>query len=247
MHMSQEKSDAYNKYVDFKGWNDCDFGFCSENKYKYYSSLIQHIAVSLPASASVLELGFGNGSFLGFCKRMKWQVVGIEVIESLVKLAKANGFSAYEGSSSDFRGKSFDLICAFDVLEHIATNQLVSFLGDLGKLMNASSYLLVSFPNGDSPFSLPNQNGDLTHLNFIGRSKLNQAALMADLRVAKYLGAQAYERQCRHDSVLRRMLLLSRRVARYGGSKIVEYLFLNPGNKVDFFSQNTIAILVKAR
>src|SRR5688572_23382443 len=43
----------------------------------------------LPANASVLELGFGNGEFLDWCRMARHRVCGVELIPELVERARA--------------------------------------------------------------------------------------------------------------------------------------------------------------
>ena len=46
--------------------------------------------------------------------------------------------------------------------------------------------MVLRFPEGASPLSMPNQNGDFTHVTYLTRSKLESLATTAGLRIVKY-------------------------------------------------------------
>ena len=67
---------------------------------------------------------------------------------------------------------SFDLVVAFDVLEHVPPAEALAFLRALLRVLRPGGCVLLRFPNADSPFGLAHQNADVTHLNTIGRGKV---------------------------------------------------------------------------
>ncbi len=162
------------EYLKYKNWNEDSFGFIGKNEKKKFSSELKRINRKLYSGMKILEIGFGNGGFLKYATSNKYDIVGLETNELLVKMAIEKGYDCYSADQLEkFLPQSFDLIVAFNVLEHIRQESLLSYLNSLNNLLKRGGRLLAVFPNGDSPLGLPNQNGDVTHLNFIGKGKIN--------------------------------------------------------------------------
>ncbi|MGF2880104.1 class I SAM-dependent methyltransferase [Acinetobacter johnsonii] len=177
----------YEYYLEWKRWGD-EFGYVSSHQSKYYDLELRDVIEILGKNnLRVLEIGYGNGSFLGYCFKKKWEVYGIEINEKLVDLAKGNGFNAYSslGSVPD---NYFDLIVAFDVIEHVSNDEIVPLLNNIKRKINKDGLCLFRFPNGDSPMGMKNQNGDLTHNNFIGSEKILQLCKISKLNLVKIRG-----------------------------------------------------------
>jgi len=115
-----------------------------------------------------LEVGFGNGEFLAYARDRGILVVGIDTNEALVDIARRAGFDAYAALSEVPLERLFDLVVAFDVLEHMAQDLIPRVLTDLRSRLRPGGVLIARFPNGDSPFSRASQYGDVTHQTVIG-------------------------------------------------------------------------------
>ena len=161
--------DYKDNYTYWKNWKAKDFGLLSNIEESYFNKELKKTQLKFSNRLNVLELGFGNGSFLTFCIKKKWDISGIEVNENLVSLASKKGINAKNGSLGNlFEDKSFDLIVAFDVLEHLTCIEIAEILKSMKKKLKSNGVILARFPNGDSPLGLKYQNGDITHKTFIG-------------------------------------------------------------------------------
>lgn len=87
----------YTEYDKWKGWDISTFGTFSIQEKNYYRKLFK--LFDSKNISSVLEIGFGNGLFMGYLKEQNISVDGIEIIDSLVEFALNSGFDAY----SDFQ------------------------------------------------------------------------------------------------------------------------------------------------
>lgn len=109
-------------------------------KFKLISDIIE------PGS-SILDIGCGDGTLLCYLRQEKdAKVLGIEISQKAVDLAKAQGVEVIRADITDdgFNlTKSFDYIIMTDVLEHLPNAEEV-MLKLKGKF---SKYLLVSLPN----------------------------------------------------------------------------------------------------
>lgn len=179
-------------YLQWKSWNNKNqFGHLKKNQEHYFDAEISRIKSKILINSKVLEIGFGNGSFLKYAKQNGWDIYGTEANEILVKIANENGFKAKLAEDiSSFDDYSFDLIVAFDVLEHIPQNLLPKFLLTVKRKLKSNGFFIARFPNADSPFGLKNQNGDITHLTNIGSGKIEYFASLTKMHIV-FIGGEA--------------------------------------------------------
>lgn len=102
-------------YTKWKNWDAEEFGLTSKENSLYYKKLFLKY---LSDTKNLLEIGYGNGSFLNWCKQKHLNVSGIEQDNTLLKRAKNKGYKVYK-SIAQLKGVKFDLIVLFDALEHI--------------------------------------------------------------------------------------------------------------------------------
>ncbi len=146
----------------------------------------------------ILEIGFGNGAFMGWAKSVNHQIIGVEENFILVEYAEKKGFVTYSNLNLVEKNYKFDLIVGFDVLEHIDAADLTDFLLALKSKLSKKGRMIFRFPNTESPLGLVYQNGDITHKNFLGVSKISQLCKIIDLEIV-CSGARLpwYERKIR--------------------------------------------------
>ncbi len=165
------------EYLDWKGWTAAGFARLTAGARRYFDAELRRTNLPLGAPLGVLEIGFGNGEFLAYARTRGWQIAGTELNPELVELARANGFHAIcAGSLGEFPDAGFDIVVAFDVLEHIPQASMLEFLHDVVRVLKPGGIFLARFPNGDSPFGLLTQNGDVTHVSVIGSGKVEYFA-----------------------------------------------------------------------
>jgi SAM-dependent methyltransferase len=167
-------------YVAWKNWGGAvpaGTSKCSPYDSRYYSMEIAK--TGLRRISDVLEIGFGDGVFLAYARERGWTVAGTEVNEVLVAQAQQAGFAVkLTRDASAYPSASFDLVVAFDVLEHIPQEQLPDFLRHIRDKLREGGVLLARFPNGDSSFGLAHQNADITHVTTIGSGKIEYLTKM---------------------------------------------------------------------
>jgi 2-polyprenyl-3-methyl-5-hydroxy-6-metoxy-1,4-benzoquinol methylase len=185
----------YDDYVAFKGWED-DAPAGSPDDF---AALLAFARKRPPYR--LLDIGFGRGDLLDWAKSQGIETHGVEIIPELVERAKARGHRARSGELSTLPAAQFDVIVATDVLEHLTVAQLQKMLADVRRLLKDDGVFIARFPNGQSPFSGPYQNGDLTHVLCLTPGAVRQLAGAAGLAMA---GAYNFRPKARGLSGLKR-------------------------------------------
>lgn len=147
-----------------------------------------HRLAGISPGRKLLEIGFGQGSHLHYCQSKGVTCVGIEQNKKGLELAAAAGLRVYLGDLDVLPATDnhFDVIAAFDVIEHVPLPELVAMMKSARKLLKDDGKVLLVFPNGASPFGRLHQHGDLTHVNAFNRSSLDQLGVMTGFRITAY-------------------------------------------------------------
>lgn len=227
------------EYQSWKDWDAGRFGQTTIENRRYFDDEFK--CFSLGPNVTVLEVGFGNGEFMGYCKQLGCEVLGTETNTALVELAKEKGFRAIRADQLDDIAKdSIDLIVAIDVLEHIPNDQMVVFLQNMSKKLKETGGIWARFPNGDSPLGLPNQNGDPTHVNSIGAGKIRCYSEFAGLQLVTLRAEIQPINFAMPAQAIRRLLS---RVFSAVFEKLLKNLLLPYKPDVIIFSENLVAVI----
>ena len=162
------------EYIRWKSWDRRPFAAPDAWYRAFYRAELAKTGMA--SFRNALEVGFGNGEFLAYARERGIVVAGVETNHALIDSAKRAGFDAYEGLAGVPSERLFDLVVAFDVLEHMTLDAIVDLLTDVRRRLRPGGVLLARFPNGDSPFSRASQHGDVTHQTIIGSEKLRYLA-----------------------------------------------------------------------
>lgn len=171
-------------YRDWKGWRTGEFGALPVETERYYAMELDLAGVPSGPDVDVLEVGFGNGGFATHTRARGWRYTGTEIDGELVARAREAGYEVHEAASDLIGiadGRMFDLVCAFDVLEHLEADAIIDLLEQVRALLKPGGRFVARFPSGDSPFSLGMQNGDMTHRTHIGSGMVRQFCLASGL------------------------------------------------------------------
>lgn len=222
-------------YENWKGWGVERFGSTSRDEAAYFEAEVFD-GLALPAKARLLEIGFGNGNFMGHARRLGHHITGIETNPELQDRASANGFTVC-ALPSDLVAGEFDAAVAFDVIEHISAEDTVVFLQSIARSVKPGGAILLRFPNGDSPFGRIYQYGDVTHLSVVGGLKLRYFAAAAGLQVVRVKNP---ERPLGHLSMKQRAAEAARSVARASIERLLGWVYF--GSRLPL-APNMVAVL----
>ena len=123
-----------------------------EKKRRKKSPLPKSALRNLNKNSILLDVGCGNGKFLNEIKNLiNCQVYGVDISKTAVKTAKDNfGLDIFHGSITEtsFANNSFDLITAWQYLEHVHSPSEV--LQKFYHLLKPDGICIISTPNFDS-------------------------------------------------------------------------------------------------
>jgi len=174
--------DPYASYVEWKQW---DGAFrIADKEARYLAAEFADIPL---AGKRVLEIGFGNGGFLVWAKAQGADIAGIELHAEMREAARRSGFVALDASLAELAAADvrYDLVVAFDVIEHWDTAELIDNFRHVRALLAPGGLFLARFPNGQSPFGRVFQHGDFTHKSTLTTYKIEYLAEVSDLDIVR--------------------------------------------------------------
>lgn len=141
----------------------------------------------LPAAKDVscLDLGCGAGDLLLALRSMGFtNVAGVDGGPEQVRIAKSRNLDVVQGDIVDFLSKTertFDLIFAFDVIEHFTKDEVLDLLALIHTRLSPGGRLILQTPNAISPWASHYRYGDLTHELIFSPECLATTLRMSDL------------------------------------------------------------------
>ncbi len=96
----------------------------------------------------LLEIGCGTGRYLGFMKKMGWDVTGIEMDKKACEIARQNfliNIIETDIESMEFKPDSFDAIVASHVIEHLYSP--VKVIKECYNALSPGGIILIATPN----------------------------------------------------------------------------------------------------
>lgn len=220
-HSDAPRADAYEGYARWKGWQGAFE--VREPDARYFAAEFENVAF---AGKNVLEIGFGNGRFLAWARAQGARVSGLEINPEMLAAAAQHGYAARHASLAELVGEGarYDLVVAFDVLEHWDTDELVANFRHIAALLVAGGIFLARFPNGHSPFGRIYQYGDFTHKSVISVFKIDYLAGLSGLDVVRVANVRRVPskpgalRALRHRWMAHRRAWIERSISRLYGT-----------------------------
>jgi 2-polyprenyl-3-methyl-5-hydroxy-6-metoxy-1,4-benzoquinol methylase len=122
-------------------------------EYLCYLRHIQELVYSLNPF-SVLEVGCGDGRFIGMLGSEVKSKVGVDLSEKAISFAKAF-YPNIDFRVSDIRemDETFDAVLAIEVLEHIPDDQISWFVKCLEERTNSNGYVIICVPSTVLPLN----------------------------------------------------------------------------------------------
>jgi len=157
MVFAPEFADPDDVYVEGYLTADTDFGL-SFVQHPLFQEVLDSIAErrlkilerTTKGPRSILDVGCGSGEFIRGAVRRGWSAKGVEPVEESVAIARSRGLDVTSGllQDSDIPERSFDVVSAFHVLEHI--NEGKAFLELISRWAKPGGYVFIEVPNWNS-------------------------------------------------------------------------------------------------
>lgn len=118
-------------------------------------------------NAKCLDLGCGAGQFLHALRSAGYtDVIGVDASAESVSITRSKGFTVVQADLRDYLQQcsdSFDVISAFDLIEHLGKDEILGALRLIRERLKPGGTFIVQTPNGLSPWASHYRYGDLTH------------------------------------------------------------------------------------
>jgi 2-polyprenyl-3-methyl-5-hydroxy-6-metoxy-1,4-benzoquinol methylase len=118
-------------------------------------------------SGQVSDIACGEGNILRLLQSEGFKDLhGIDISPEQVELAQSQFPQVVCGDAIEYLNNhtnQFDLITAFDILEHFYKDEAIDFLDKIHTALRPGGRLILQLPNGDSPFAGSVVHGDFTH------------------------------------------------------------------------------------
>lgn len=175
-------SENYENYFELRQWDKNT----SEENFWYYDQL--KVVIGLGGNKRVLEIGFGDGRFLDWCRARQLVSTGIEILPAALAKARISGHEVFEGpmtASTLPEDRRFDVIAAFDVVEHLTVSEIRQLFRDTFLHLAPNGVYLLRFPNGNSPLVGHTQTGDVTHRTLVSPGLIEDIVMPLGLKVER--------------------------------------------------------------
>ncbi len=149
--------------------------------------------LTIDKSLRLLDLGCGDGALLRVARDLGVEnLEGVDLSPEMVAKTRAVGFSVELEDALSFLAaqpdNSFDVVCAFDVLEHLDHEKLSGVCENVLRILKSGGTFLIHVPNGASPYAGRMRYGDITHERAFTRESMRQV-----LRTIGFASVEAEE------------------------------------------------------
>lgn len=122
------------------------------NYYSAWRWEQEEVLKFINSSDKVLDIGCGTGNFLDNIRNITSNLVGLEINDLAIETAKGRGLTVIKSDVHSFsegynNQAKFDIICAFQVLEHIY--EISDFIHSCLKLLKINGKLIIAVPNNN--------------------------------------------------------------------------------------------------
>jgi SAM-dependent methyltransferase len=133
-------------YYDLEKWGPTYFAIQEQLKSRYYRCLGD--IRKFKENGKLLDVGCSLGFFLDAARENGFDAYGVEPVESAAAFARTTlHLNVVSGTleQAKYPDKFFDVICLFDVLEHIPAP--LDILGEVRRILKDDGLLVVQCPN----------------------------------------------------------------------------------------------------
>lgn len=126
-----------------------DGGYLARARNRYFARVVDNW---IPPSASVVDLGCGQGDFLDACRTAGREAQGFDLLERWAAHCRDRGLRAAQGNVLEgipLADASVDVVFAQSVLEHVEPTR---FLTEIARVLRPGGRAILSAPTPESQF-----------------------------------------------------------------------------------------------
>ena len=126
-----------------------------ETNARFFSQQLKAYEFARPGSSGkiVLDLGCGDGYGAAFLAKVAKEIIAIDYEEEIVLKARKKynatnlKFVSMDVTNLGFKNESFDILCSFQVVEHIPEEKLTSYLSEIKRVLKNEGEFYISTLN----------------------------------------------------------------------------------------------------
>lgn len=146
---------GYRFYYPFPEIDEEQFYNKTGRQEAYYPQSRWEFSIALEfmrPNDNILEIGSGYGGFLDILSNKGFSSYqGIELNQKAIEVIRNKGYKITDSliqNFSQYHNEEFDIVCMFQVLEHI--NDVDSFIRNCLKVLKKNGKLIIAVPNNDA-------------------------------------------------------------------------------------------------
>jgi SAM-dependent methyltransferase len=169
-------------------------GFDLQRVIRWGKSYDRYLRNWLPKNkdAAIADVACGSGFLLAYLLEKGYEnLAGVDISPEQVELAKRIHPNIVEGDICQFlksHPESFDLVTAFDIIEHLRKEEALEFLDACYQALRPGGRVIIQTPNADSPWGVMIRYGDFTH-----EISFSPNSLKGAMRVCNFTDLEARE------------------------------------------------------
>jgi cyclopropane fatty-acyl-phospholipid synthase-like methyltransferase len=153
--------------------------------------LLRHAKID--KTQHLLDVGCGDGALLRVARELGIKnAEGVDLSLEMVEKAITHGLPVKLQDVLSFLEErppeSFDVVCAFDLLEHLDQRKLLALCQNVLRTLKKGGRFLIHVPNGSSPYAGRVLYGDITHERAFTKESMQQI-----LRTVGFVAVEAEE------------------------------------------------------
>lgn len=123
-----------------------DYEMIPPSEFLWRINLIKYLC-PCPSEGKLLDIGCATGKFLEMARSNGWDVYGVEISAYAANRARNRGLNVHTGTleSASYDTGFFDIITAFDVLEHLVDPK--GFLHEVRRILKPGGTFILLTPN----------------------------------------------------------------------------------------------------
>ncbi len=169
--------------------------FARGQRWHQFSYWLRYVSKYYPKGSRVLEVGCGLGYFANAISR-QFEFVGIDIALFPLQAARSKGrtlsLAQSNAATLPFHADSFDVVVAFDILEHV--NAPIHIIADIFRVLSKNGRIIVTTPNikslgnrvkSASSKLVPAMHTDPTHVGLLSPEKWTDMFIESGFEIEK--------------------------------------------------------------